>query len=186
MGTPAKTLVRRKAPPHLRWGPRRGRTIERAPGRCPGPLCVLFTCTAPPDESDARSGPWRPTPAGLGPLGTPSELKCSGRQSRPCAKVFAFGENACTAQSAAPPAVGPRRGRTIERAPGRCPGPLCVLFTCTAPPDESDARNGPWRPLRSRRRAPWRARGRSGSGWSSGPRSSGTPDSRRRGPWSPE
>ena len=125
-------------------------------------------------------------PAGLSPLGTPSGLKCSGRQSRPSAKVFAFGENACTAQSAAPPAVGPRRGRTIERAPGRCPGPLCVLFTCTAPPDESDARSGPWRPLRSRRRAPWRARGRSGSGWSSGPRSSGTPDSRQRGPWSPE
>ena len=81
--------------------------------------------------------------------------------------------------------VGSRNFLHKERAPGRCPGPLCVLFTCTAPPDESDARSEPWRPLRSRRRAPWRARGRSGSGWSSGPRSSGTPDSRRRGPWSP-
>ena len=125
-------------------------------------------------------------PAGQGPPGSPFWIEMLGAAKPPLHQGFRLRRKPWTAQSAAPPAVGPRRGRTIERAPGRCPGPLCVLFTCTAPPDESDARSGPWRPLRSRRRAPWRARGRSGSGWSSGPRSSGTPDSRQRGPWSPE
>ena len=33
--------------------------------------------------------------AGQGPL-RPSGFQCSGRQSRPCAKVFAFSKNACT------------------------------------------------------------------------------------------
>lgn len=30
--------------------------------------------------------------------------------------------------------VGSRNFLHKERAPGRCPGPLCVLFNCTAPP----------------------------------------------------
>ena len=34
--------------------------------------------------------------------GDPDDLKCSGEVNSPCAKVFACGENACTAQSAAP------------------------------------------------------------------------------------
>ena len=38
---------------------------------------------------------WIPPP--IGRL-HPSVLKCSGWQSHPCAKVFACGENACTAQ----------------------------------------------------------------------------------------
>ena len=49
----------------------------------PSPAASLDWGWGPP--GGARSGPWRPTPAGLGPLGTPSELKCSGRQSRPSA-----------------------------------------------------------------------------------------------------
>ncbi len=73
-----------------------------------------------------------------------------------------------------------KKGASRREAPFLCP-----LLTCKALPASADARSGPWRSPRSWRRAPWRARGRSGSGRSSGPRSSGTPGSRRRGPWSP-
>ena len=52
------------------------------------------------------------------------DFKCSGEMNSPCAKVFACGKNACTAQSAAPSAMGPRRGGaafTAARRPGPAP-----------------------------------------------------------------
>ena len=46
----------------------------------------------------------------------PDYLKCSGEVNSPCAKVFACGKNACTAQSAAPSAMGPRGAGRQEKA----------------------------------------------------------------------
>ena len=116
----------------------------------------------------------------------PFGISMLGAAKPPLRQGFRLRRKRLTAQSAAPPAVGPPKRPHDRTGPGHLPGALVrYLITCRAPPDGSGARTGPWRPLRSRRRAPWRGRGRTGSGWSSGPRSSGTPDSRRRGPWSP-
>ena len=56
--------------------------------------------------------------------GAPCALKCSGEVNSPCAKVSACGENACTAQSAAPSAMGPRGAGRRERQ-SRPVGRLC-------------------------------------------------------------
>ena len=37
-------------------------------------------------------------PTRLAPCGDPDDLICSGQMNCPCAKVFAKGENTCTAQ----------------------------------------------------------------------------------------
>ena len=59
------------------------------------------------------------------------------------------------------------------------------LICRTSPPASAGARSGPWpRPRCAGTERP-HARGTRGSGGSNEPRSSGTPDSRRRAPWSP-
>ena len=59
------------------------------------------------------------------------------------------------------------------------------LICRTSPPASAGARSGPWPRPRCAGTARPRARGTRGSDGSSGPRSSGTPDSRRREPWNP-
>ena len=51
---------------------------------------------APQKRTRRKSCPFLWTPRAKGPL-RPSGFQCSGRQSRPCAKVFTCGENACAA-----------------------------------------------------------------------------------------
>ena len=41
-------------------------------------------------------------PTRLAPCGDPDDLICSGQMNCPCAKVFASGENACTALATPP------------------------------------------------------------------------------------
>ena len=176
-------LVRRKRRPALRRG--RGVRHETDPRALmrPGVRCVFLTCTAPAAGPDARNAPWRTTPGNNRFPGTPL-LFSARRKSIPPPPRFA---PQILVRRKRRPAL--RRGRGVRhetdpRALMR-PGVRCVFLTCTAPADGPGARNAPWRTPRFRRRAPSRAPGRTGSGRSNGPRSSGTPDSRRPGPWNP-
>ena len=100
----AKTLVRRKAPPHLRWGPEElgdRKKHSRPTGGCAAKLGNLLQVEESvhagilghvaqfPIACDARNG-------------DPDDLKCSGEVNSPCAKVFTCGENACTRLPAPP------------------------------------------------------------------------------------
>ena len=93
----------------LRRGFACGKTLERRKSgaaqkgrwaRCRKPIENLkyLDCSDLPKQKDIRKDVllfWAPTAeGGLHPL----EFECSEWQSHPCANIFAFSENACTAQ----------------------------------------------------------------------------------------
>ena len=87
--------------------------------------------------------------------------------------------------------------RTQTRRTKRPPRSSAAVFLCvcsvsgvrlicrTSPPASAGARSGPWPRPRCAGTARPRARGTRGSDGCNGPRSSGTPDSRRQAPWNP-
>ena len=106
---PFGILMLRAAKPPLRRGFACGKTLERRKSgaaqkgrwaRCRKPIENLkyLDCSDLPKQKDIRKDVllfWAPTAeGGLHPL----EFECSEWQSHPCAKIFAFSENARTPQ----------------------------------------------------------------------------------------
>ena len=87
----AKTLVRR-----TRAAAQKGRWVVFLQRSCQSKISILTIPSTKKDTTYVVS--FFVDSAGQGPL-RPSGFQCSGRQSRPCAKVFTCGENACTAHS---------------------------------------------------------------------------------------
>ena len=99
---------------------KQGHPIGWPCGEYPGIYFKLKKAFMPGYSAMSPSLPW----CANAHHGAPCDLKCSGEVNSPCAKVFASGENACTAQSAAPSAMGPRGAGRRERQ-SRPVGRLC-------------------------------------------------------------